>query len=180
MERNPQEKRTMTPDSRLLVRISGLLLVAALALAGIGSLPANSQQAQQGQPVPYRPGVGDLMTGSVQPRHIKLAAAGQAKNWPYAAYTLHELGESFDRVVKTFPMIRQMPTADLVAQATKAPMEALDEAIKAADPVRFKAAYAQLTDGCNGCHQQTGRGMVVIKVPDAITTFPDQNFSPAQ
>ena len=118
------------------------------------------------------------MTGSVQPRHIKLAAAGQFKNWSYAAYTLHELGESFDRVVSNFPQIRQMSTADLVAQATKAPMAALDEAIKAGDQARFKVAFGQLTDGCNGCHQQTGRGMVVIQVPDSFTMFSDQNFNP--
>jgi hypothetical protein len=172
----------MRPHFSSSVHASGVLLAAVtgLALAGVASLPARGQQPQQTPPPAYRPGVGDLMTGSVQPRHIKLAAAGQAKNWPYAAYTLHELGESFDRVVKTFPTIRQMPSADLVAQAMKAPMAALDDAIKAADPVRFKTAYAQLTDGCNGCHQQTGRGMVVIQVPEAVTMFPDQNFNPPQ
>jgi hypothetical protein len=157
-------------------------VILALAIAGAAQMPASGQQAQDQQPPrpAYRPGMGDLMTGSVQPRHIKLAAAGQAKNWAYAAYTLHELGESFDRVVSTFPQVRQLPTADLVATATKQPMAALDEAIKAADPVRFKTAYAQLTAGCNGCHQATGREMVVIKVPDTITTFPDQNFEPAK
>jgi hypothetical protein len=162
-------------------------MAAALAVAGLALVPASGQQAagqqapgqQTARPV-YRPGVGDLMTGSLQPRHIKLAAAGQSKNWAYAAYTLHELGESLDRVVFNFPNIRQMPTADLMAAFMKAPMAALDEAVKAADPVRFKAAYAQLTDGCNGCHQQTERSMVVIQVPDAVTIFPDQNFAPAK
>jgi hypothetical protein len=161
-------------------RLSTARLAAVALAAGFGALPLNGQQAQGQQPPPaYRPGVGDLMTGSVQPRHIKLAAAAQAQNWPYAGYTLHELGESLDRVARTFPMIRQMPTADLVAKATKEPMEALDAAIKAGDAAAFNKAYARLTDGCNGCHVQTGREMVVIRVPDAVTSFPDQDFRPA-
>lgn len=31
-------------------------------------------------PQPYRPGLGDLMTMTVQPRHTKLGLAGQEKN----------------------------------------------------------------------------------------------------
>jgi hypothetical protein len=151
----------------------------ALALAAAAQLPAKGQGAPAAAPPPaYRPGVGDLMVGSVQPRHIKLAAGGQAKNWAYAAYTLHELGESFDRLARTFPNIRQMPTADLIASTTKAPMAALDAAITAGDAERFKTAYAQLTDGCNACHIQTGRNAVVIRVPDAVSMYPDQDFAP--
>jgi hypothetical protein len=161
--------------------VAGLAAVALVAAIGQTLLPAHGQQAQQAQqPPPYRPGMGDLMAGSVQPRHLKLAAAAQAQDWAYAGYTLHELGESFDRVVRTFPMIRQMPAADLVDKATKTPMAALDAAIKAADIGAFNKAYAQLTDGCNGCHIQTGREMIVIKVPGAVTSFPDQELKPTK
>ena len=48
----------------------------------------------QAQPPPaYRPGLGDLMTMTVQPRHIKLGLAVSEKNWSFAAYELHELEE---------------------------------------------------------------------------------------
>jgi hypothetical protein len=43
------------------------------------------------------------MTVTVQPRHIKLALAGQERNWPYAAYALHELEESFERAARIWP-----------------------------------------------------------------------------
>ena len=35
-------------------------------------------------PPPYQPGMGDLMVTIVQPRHLKLGLAGQARNWDYA------------------------------------------------------------------------------------------------
>src|SRR5215475_6106295 len=63
---------------------------------------------------PYRPGLGDLMTMTVQPRHIKLALAGRQKNWTYAAYELHELEEAFDRVTRVWPQWRSVPITDMM------------------------------------------------------------------
>jgi hypothetical protein len=164
----------------LTTRMARLAAGAALAftIGGVLQMPALGQGAPTAAPPAYRPGVGDLMVGSVQPRHIKLAAAGQAKNWAYATYQLHELGESFDRLARTFPNIRQMPSAELIAGAVKTPIAALEAAIAAGDADRFKTAYAQLTDGCNACHMQTGRGVIVIQVPGAVTSYPDQDFAP--
>jgi hypothetical protein len=59
-------------------------------------------------------------------------------------------------------------------------MAAVDEAIKAGDAVRFQAAYSRLTQGCNSCHEKTDRAVVVIQVPEAVTSYPDQNFRPKQ
>jgi len=88
----------------------------------------------------YRPGLGDLMTTTVQPRHTKLGLAGRAQNWSYAAY---------------------------------------DQAIKAKNAARFTAAYHQLTEACDTCHQAADRAFIVIKVPDG-DMFPDQDFTPAK
>ena len=33
----------------------------------------------------YHPGLGELMTAFVQPRHIKLGLAGNEQNWRYAS-----------------------------------------------------------------------------------------------
>ena len=64
--------------------------VAALFAVAAGFARAQAP-AQADTSSPHRPGLGDLMTMTVQPRHIKLALAGRQKNWVYAAYELHEL-----------------------------------------------------------------------------------------
>jgi hypothetical protein len=69
-----------------------IALLAVLALSAPVYLGAQSPNPAQPPPT-YRPGLGDLMTMTVQPRHIKLGLAGREKNWIYAAYELHELEE---------------------------------------------------------------------------------------
>jgi hypothetical protein len=59
-------------------------------------------------------------------------------------------------------------------------MAAVEEAIKGSGAVRFKAAYSRLTQGCNDCHEKTDRAVVVIQVPETVTSYPDQNFRPNQ
>jgi hypothetical protein len=119
------------------------------------------------------------MTMTVQPRHIKLALAGREKNWAYAAYELHQLEESFDRVLRYWPQWRKNPIADMMNATTKEPMTMLAQAIKNVDFVGFNKAYKQLTDSCNACHQATNVGVNVIIVPDT-STFPNQDFRPAK
>jgi hypothetical protein len=40
------------------------------------------------------------------------------------------------------------------------------------------AAYAQLTAGCNICHQRYDRTAIVIQRLMAVGAFPDQDFRP--
>jgi hypothetical protein len=124
---------------------------------------------------PYRPGLGDLMTMTVQPRHLKLGLAGQEKNWPYAVYEGHELEEAFERIAKQVPKWREFDIAQLIAATVKQPLDDLEAAAKASDGQRFDAAYRQLTDACNACHKSANVGMIAIKVPDA-SAFPNQDF----
>jgi hypothetical protein len=157
------------------------LLPSALVIAGLVAVPvivAAQTPAPAPQPQAYRPGLGDLMTMTVQPRHIKLALAGKEKNWIYAAYELQELEEAFDRVSRAWPQWRAVPIADMMT-SVREPMAAMGQAIKAADPAAFDAAYGELTKGCNGCHLGAKRDMIVIKTPDA-SMFPDQDFRPVQ
>jgi len=156
------------------------VLPSALTIAGLVAAPIIvAAQTPAPAPQPYRPGLGDLMTMTVQPRHIKLALAGNEKNWVYAAYELHELQEAFDRAARVWPQQRAVPIADMLASVTKDPMAALAQAITDADAAKFDVAYGQLTDACNSCHQGAGRGMVVIKTPETAT-FPDQDFRPVK
>jgi hypothetical protein len=127
----------------------------------------------------FHPDMGDLMTAFVQPRHIKLGLAGNDKNWPYVAYELNELRETFDEVAELVPKYRDMPVPDMIASTVKEPLAALDQAIKAKDANRFAAAYGQLTASCNACHQSTDHPMIVIQAPKAAA-FADQDFQPAR
>jgi hypothetical protein len=145
------------------------LLTVLVPFAGAAQAPS--------QPQPYRPGLGDLMTMTVQPRHIKLWLAGREQNWAYAQYELHELQEAFERAERVWPKYKGLPIGGMVDAIAKGPMAALSQAIEHKDSNRFAAAFSQLTEGCNACHQAANVGVVAIKNPDA-SSFPDQDFRP--
>jgi hypothetical protein len=131
--------------------------------------------------VPFRPGMGDLMTAFVQPRHIKLGLAGAAQNWDYAAYELGELQEAFDDIGKQVLKHGKLDIAPAIASTVKPAMDEVDKAIKAKDAAAFTKAYAGLTDACNACHKSADHPMIVVKVPDVSgTAFPDQDFNPSK
>jgi hypothetical protein len=69
------------------------LLASALALGMTAALPAMADEHAHAAP-PYVPGLGELMSAN-QMRHAKLWFAGEAGNWPLAAYDLDELKEGF-------------------------------------------------------------------------------------
>jgi hypothetical protein len=123
----------------------------------------------------YHPSLGDLMTMAVQPRHLKLGIAGREKNWAYAKYELSELRNAFGRVARTIPVYRNTDLPALMNALTTQPLQEVEQAIAAADAVKFKTAYAKLTSTCNACHLSQEHPMVVIQVPGA-STFPDQDF----
>jgi hypothetical protein len=148
--------------------IAGSVLVAVSAAALAQSTPA---------PEPYRPGLGDLMTMTVQPRHIRILLAGHEQNWVLAQYELHELQEAFDRAVRVWPRYKGLPLRGMVDAIAKGPMDEIAKAIDAKDEVAFDAGYEKLTEGCNACHQAANVGHVVIKVPTS-SNFPDQDFRP--
>jgi hypothetical protein len=143
-------------------------VIAAAALAA-PSLAA----AQQ----PHAAALGDLMTAFVQPRHIKLGLAGSERNWPYAAFELDELRETFADVAEILPKYRDLSIPDMIAATVKKPLAAVDQAVKAKDPGQFTVAYRQLTSACNACHRSYDRAMIVIQ-PPAGGIFPDQDFRP--
>ena len=152
-------------------------IVVALIVALV-PLPAAAQSAPPA-PEPYRPGLGDLMTMTVQPRHIKLLLAGHEQNWPYAKYELKELRDAFERAARLVPRYRGLPLGGMIDAIAKGPMDELAKAIDSKDEVAFDAGYEKLTEGCNACHQAANVGMVVIKVPNG-SSFPDQDFRPVK
>jgi hypothetical protein len=148
---------------------------SALATAiGFAAAPPTAAKAPEPQPV-YRPVTSDLMNSVIQPRHIKLWLAGKAGNWTYAEYERHNLQGGFARIAAAIPNYKGTAMTDLLDAFIKQPMADLESAIKAKDEAAFDKAYRGLTDSCNSCHQTTGHGMVVLKVPQG-TDFPDQEF----
>jgi hypothetical protein len=150
-----------------------LAILAALALA---LPPAAAAQT----PPPFRPGMGDLMLTTVQPRHLKLGLAGQARNWDYADFAVHELEESLENVGKYIPKWRELDIVRLIEATVNQPLEAVEKAVKAKDAAAFDAAYRQLTGACNACHATANLPAIAIKVPDGSSAFPNQEFRPAQ
>jgi hypothetical protein len=101
--------------------------IGVFSLSALVAAVSVSALAQGNRPsVAYRPGLGDLMTMTVQPRHLKLGLAGQEKNWAFAAYELHELEESFERIARVWPKWRQVEIAETIKSTTAAPLEAVE------------------------------------------------------
>ena len=124
----------------------------------------------------YHPSMGDLMTMAVQPRHIKLGFAGKTRNWTYAAYEADELKNAFSRIARTIPDYRNTDVAKTANTYMKAPIEALTAAITNSDARAFDVAYAEVTDGCNECHQALEHPAVRIRAPTNAEAYADQDF----
>jgi hypothetical protein len=127
---------------------------------------------------PHSAAVGDLMTAFVQPRQIKLGLAGSEQNWPYAAYELDQLRQTFADLAEILPNYRNLSIPEMITSTVKEPLAALDWPIQAKDGNQFTAAYRQLTASCNTCHQSYDRAVIVIQAP-AASAFPDQDFRPS-
>src|SRR3984893_3810562 len=144
--------------------------VAAISLAGVlalfASIMAAAQNAAPAQenaaPAPTRPGLvildfqpamDDLMTMLVQPRHIRLYYAGQAKNWRLAAFQVNELRGALARIGRTIPNYRNINVDTAVASIFAEKLKAVGDAVKVADLTQFNAAYEEMTAACNDCHK---------------------------
>src|SRR5579862_1107404 len=108
------------------------LLAAVVTRAGMAQqhhdMPG-MDMTETKSPAPYHPGLGELMTAFVQPRHNKLGLAGAAQNWAYAAYELGELRETFEDVAKLVPKHGKLAIPPAIAATVTSPMTALAAAI---------------------------------------------------
>jgi hypothetical protein len=125
----------------------------------------------------FKPLMDDLMTMLIQPRHIKLYYAAQAKNWTLAAFELNELQTAFQRVGQTIPKYLNFSVDATINSIILDKMKAVNGAIKAGNLAEFNSSYGELTDACNTCHQGMNHPFLVVKVPDAMN-YPDQDFRP--
>jgi hypothetical protein len=163
------------------------VLVLLIGLIGSAALAVNFNAARAQQPRGYSVQLGDLMNDSMQVHHTKLWFAGQASNWPLAAYEVAKLKETIEEVKEAIVDIqstsaewRRLPVGELLHNLDSH-LDNLADAVKAKDAARFEATYRATTAACNACHVRAGQSQIKIMVPQAAagSAFVDQDFAPA-
>jgi hypothetical protein len=160
-----------------------LLAISAAIILGIALATTHpAAAAPEASPSPpttqYLPSISDLMIATIQPRHRRLWQAAQKKDWDFAAYELGNLHGAFKRIGEAHPTANDTSFPQMVASVTDQPFTELTAAIKSKDETAFSKAYADLTDGCNSCHQALNHGVVMIRVPSGASVS-DQDFTSA-
>jgi len=128
----------------------------------------------------FTPGLSDLMTMLVQPRHLKLYYAGTLKNWELAAFELRELRSSFRRIGQAMPQYQGNSVDESVKGIMTPSLDAVGNAIASGDSKQFARAFADLTTSCNSCHGYMEHPFLVMRVPDQGMKNPayaDQDFN---
>lgn len=149
-----------------------LMAAFCMVLAGVPFIGAAAQEQDAA-----RPPLGDLML-LTQLRHFKLWYAQRVGNWPLADYELKQFTATIDRIVRLYPATSSIAQANLIREQTEPAMAALRQAISDRDNSRFEAAFVQITNACNQCHQRAGVGFITVQVP-THSPFGNQNFGPA-
>jgi hypothetical protein len=152
--------------------------VLVIGLATSSSMAAEPEAAPSPQATGYLPSISDLMIATIQPRHERLWRAEQDGNWEFAAYELGNLHGAFGRLGHAHPTEHDISFPDMISSVTEQPFKELNSAIRSKDSAAFDKAYADLTDGCNSCHQALNHGVVEIRVPNR-TSASDLNTNSA-
>lgn len=156
--------------------MKSLALAFVIFVAGYGASHAQERSAHQDAGVPDNPALADIMSAT-QFRHLKLGYAGQVANWPLAHYEVTLMKQNFDLAAHAYPKVGTVPFAEVVKSKSGPALDQIDRAITAHDLRGFAMAFQSLTDACNSCHQETGVGFVVMRVP-TLSPFSNQVFLP--
>ncbi len=142
--------------------------------------PAAAPDTSGAQVLGFRPGLDDLMTMLIQPRHTKLFLAGSRMNWELATSQARDLRGAFRRISQYMPRYLGIDVGEAIRSIIDSKLDLLDAAIAAGDSKRFGKAFEGVTDACNACHAYMEHGYHVIKVPSSSVSsiYPDQEFSP--
>ena len=161
----------MRPSIRIVI----IAVAAVLTLAGQAFLSKPQLQAQPSDSS-YVPDLGNLMA-IMQLRHLKLAWAGDLKNWDLASYEVGQMRKSFAATAKLYPVFQNVQLAKLIADVSEPALKKIDDSIKAKDHDAATRAFRNLTDACNNCHEAAGFGFIAIHVPTSLP-FSNQSFVP--
>ena len=133
--------------------------LAAVAATAVALVPLVAAAQTSQKPLPR---LADIMT-AVQFRHSKLWTAGQQRNWELAGYELELVKASLNEAIALYTDI---PVENITM--IDPPIRSMEKAIDARNGAAFGKAFGELTAGCNACHQSTGRGFIVMTVPDGV------------
>ena len=148
-------------------RCGVMVLLAGLMLSACDHDAQPTVQAANGEAIEhYKPGMGDLMS-TLQLRHAKLWYAAQAQNWDLVEFELHEIDESFERVVRWHPEEDGISVPSSLETHLKPARETLAKSASSRNLATFETAFDRLTQGCNGCHRSMAHGFIVIQRPSA-------------
>ena len=150
--------------------------VQAMILLSLVQMGSATAQPPPKDPNKYVPGLGDLM-GSLLVQHNKLWFAGDAMNWPLAAYSVDALKEGIADMKVLRPRYKGESIVEMLDGLTAKPMQDLEEAVAAKDSARFVQAYDGLTQSCNVCHQNHDYGFIVIARP-TVPFLTNQRYQP--
>src|SRR5215831_9453561 len=161
-------------------------MIVLLVVVAMLPLAANAQQSQPTKGAPteivkdvpkaYVPGLEQFMN-VILIEHDKLWFAGNARNWPLAAYELGEIKEVMSDVQDHVPVFKSLPLADMMDAVITKEIADLEKAVEAKDFKTFAAGYDKLTAACNACHQGTENGFIVIQRPSR-PAFTNQDYRP--
>lgn len=163
----------------VLTPVLGLTCAAALLISDRApAAPPTASEPSEPAAAGYLPGLGDLMNVSMQAQHTKLWFAGHSDNWPLAAYEIKEMRETIADIQIASPQWHGLNVGEMV-KVLNSKVDAVEQTIKAKDPVKFVAAYDDLTNTCNVCHQASGRTEIIVirPLPQGEGTFADQDFT---
>jgi hypothetical protein len=130
------------------------------------AVTAHGNALQQLPKAYYRPGLGDLMQ-TAQIRHQKLWFAGTAQNWELAAFEIHELQETLERIGYWHNDNTEAgaPMSVAVKAYTNRRVSQIASAVATKDSARFESAFDALSEGCNSCHAASEHEFIVIQRP---------------
>ena len=156
------------------------IVIGAAVVAGSAVL-ASAQPAKEAKEIAkdaYEPGLGEFMTAT-QARHAKLWFAGKNRNWELAAYEVDEIKEGLADAAKLHATHDGIPVADMIKTLLDPRIERLEKAVDAKNSAEFTTAFDELTNGCNSCHQKSGKPFIRIQRPSEPPVT-NQNFAPAK
>jgi hypothetical protein len=164
----------------VLMSLLGFIGTASL-LTSFNATPGRADEAKYN---PNLPRLSDLMNEAMQVHHTKLWLAGLAENWALAGYEVKKIKETINEIKESIVDIQtassqwRLPVNELLKNLDSN-VDALDQAVTAKNPVKFKIAYQGFTAACNGCHIAAGQAQIKIiqPPPKGGRSFPDQDFT---
>ena len=166
-------------------RLNTPLLILCILLLGVNgwllyqvvqpTAQAQSQPVQQ-QDTEQPPELAEYM-GSMQRYNHKLMLAVQARDAQAAGFYMHELQALSQTIEQEVPMYEGLRIGALIKAILGPELDALDQAVDAADWEAIDAQARVVTQACNDCHRSTGFGFIRID-PNVSNSF-NQTFAPS-